>query len=71
MLTRENEGSKKAVRKVVQDFVHQYAVEKPCIFRMFLHAFPTTTSLQTHLTLSDIQFRSQTETPPAKAIGAV
>lgn len=38
---------------------------------MFLHAFPTTTSLQTHLTLSDIQFRSQTETPPAKAIGAV
>ena len=23
MLTRENEGSKKSVRKVVQDFVHQ------------------------------------------------
>ena len=23
MLTRENEGSKKTVRKVVQDFVHQ------------------------------------------------
>ena len=39
MLTRENEGSKKAVRKVVQDFVHQYAVEKPCIFRMFFACF--------------------------------
>ena len=23
MLTRENEGSKRSVRKVVQDFVHQ------------------------------------------------
>ena len=27
MLTRENEGSKKSVRKVVQDFVHQQYVE--------------------------------------------
>ena len=26
MLTRENEGSKKSVRKVVQDFVHQQYV---------------------------------------------
>ena len=27
MLTRENEGSKKTVRKVVQDFVHQQYVQ--------------------------------------------
>ena len=31
MLTRENEGSKKSVRKVVQDFVHQQYVTTPFI----------------------------------------
>ena len=29
MLTRENEGSKKTVRKVVQDFVHQQYEASP------------------------------------------
>ena len=29
MLTRENEGSKKSVRKVVQDFVHQQYLPVP------------------------------------------
>ena len=32
MLTREKEGSKKTLRKVVQDFVHQHYVGSPIFF---------------------------------------
>ena len=35
MLTRENEGSKKSVRKVVQDFVHEV-----CQHRTWLAGWP-------------------------------
>ena len=38
MLTRENEGSKKSVRKVVQDFVHQqYHCNRGGCFDYILH----------------------------------
>jgi len=56
MLTRENEGSKKSVRKVVQDFVHQQYCGGQFLRSWEIHAYSGAVCYLGRLDRSDLPF---------------